>query len=283
MFLKHLAEMNSSHKKSISKNLTVSLVAVIVIISLAFIGLHYYLISEREKQWLTSEADENIEAIVRTLKVPLWNIDRENIHNICTYYFQNELITLVKLVGVSGEIFFEKEKNVGTEAGNRVKRTQDIYHGSELIGNVQIAMSPKRSRNFISQLLIASVIGLLITVLGLIISTGFLLKKFLRKPMELLGSIVECYARGDYRPSLLDIQYVEFEPLISVFVDMGKKIDSQMAELKSAEESLTMHRDQLEKIVAQRTQELEKTNQTLNREIKEREQTEQALRESEEK
>jgi len=52
---------------------------------------------------------------------------------------------------------------------------------------------------------------------------------------------------------------------------------------KRAEEELKKHRDHLEKMVAERTAELTKTNEQLEREIIEREQMENALRESEEK
>lgn len=280
-FFKYLVEMDHPKTYSISKSLTFSLVTVIVIISLAFIALNYYLIAEREKSWLINKADENIDSITRTLKVPLWDIDRENIRVICNYYFQNELITMVKLIGVSDEILFEKEKNIRTDKGYLVKRSRDISYNGELIGNVQIAMTPKRSQEFNRQLLIASVIGLLITVSGLIVCTGFLLKIFLKKPMDYLGRIVDSYSKGDYTPPHQDIQYLEFEPLVSVLFDMGKKIDSQMAELRRAEESLKGHRDQLEKMVVQRTKELETTNTSLKNEIEERVRTEMALRESE--
>jgi two-component system, cell cycle sensor histidine kinase and response regulator CckA len=275
--------MNHRKKHSISRNLTISLVTAIIVISLAFIALSYYLISEREKVTLKNKADENIDTIARTLKAPLWDMDRENISSICSYYYKDELITMVKLIGVSGEILYEKEKKVEVKKSYLVKRSRDIIYNDELIGNIQIGMTPKRSQEFNRQLLIASVLGLFITVSGLLFSTGFLLKIFLKKPMAYLGRIVDSYSKGDYSPPLQDVKYLEFEPLVSVFFDMGEKIESQMAELRRAEEILKEHRDQLEKMVAQRTKELETTNKSLKEEIKERERTEVALKESEER
>jgi len=96
--------MSTIRTQSISKSLTISLVAAIVVISLAFSTLNYYLISEREKAWLRGKADESIRSIARTLEVPLWNIDRRSIHAICTYYSQSEWIEAVKLSDPSGEI-----------------------------------------------------------------------------------------------------------------------------------------------------------------------------------
>ena len=275
--------MGHPKTRSISKNLTVSLVATIVIISMAFIFLSYYLISEREKRWIKNKADENIDTIARTLRVSLWDIDRENIRVICSYYFQNELIIMVRLTDVSGNKLYEKIKNVEMNEEYLVHRSRDIFYNDELIGSVQITMTPKRSQEFNRQLLIASVIGLLITVAGLIVSTGFLLKKFLKQPMDYLSTIVNSYSKGDYHPPLQEMPYSEFKPLVSVFFEMGKKIESQMVELRRAEEFLKSYSDQLEKKVAQRTTELETTNKSLKEEINERKLTEEALREREER
>ncbi len=56
-----------------------------------------------------------------------------------------------------------------------------------------------------------------------------------------------------------------------------------ITERKRAEKELRKHRDQLEEIVATRTHELERSNEVLQTEIAEHKQTEEALKESEEK
>ena len=281
---KDLDQMGSSIKvRSISKSLTISLVMTIAVISLSFIALNHYLLSEREKSWLQNKADENIDTISKTLEVPLWDLDRENIRTICTYYYHYDLITMVRLTGVSGETLYENVKGIKAEEKDLVERSREIFYDGELIGNVQIKMTPKRSQAFNRQFLMASTIGLLISVFGLIVSTGFLLRRYLRRPMSYLSTIVDSYSRGEYHPPLQDTQYSEFEPLVKVFFEMGEKIESQMAELRQAEKALKRHSDELEKMVAQRTQELETTNKSLKKEIGEREHTEEALIEREER
>jgi PAS domain S-box-containing protein len=275
--------MTPPKTRSISKNLTISLVATIVVLSLAFILLNYYLISEREKTWLQNKADENIRTIASTLKVPLWDIDRENIKTICTYYFNNDLIAVVKLTGVSGEVFYEKSKTARMDGEQLVGRSSEIYYDDELIGTIQIKMAPQRSQSFNRQLLIALIIGLLISVLGLVFSTGILVKKFLKKPLNYLGTLADSYSKGDYRPPLQDTRYSEFESLVNVFLDMGEKIESQMAELREAEKTLKGHSDQLEKMVARRTAELEAANKNLKNEIQDHRRTEDALSEREQR
>lgn len=56
-----------------------------------------------------------------------------------------------------------------------------------------------------------------------------------------------------------------------------------LTEQKAAEKELSDHREHLEELVAERTEELKRTNQELRREIAERKQTENALRQSEER
>jgi len=58
---------------------------------------------------------------------------------------------------------------------------------------------------------------------------------------------------------------------------------TDMTEWKRAEEELKRHRDHLEEVVAERTRDIRKTNEELQREITERKLVEEAFRESEEK
>jgi cell division protein FtsI/penicillin-binding protein 2 len=65
--------MDSHRLRSISQNLTISLIIVIVILTIAFLSIYYYQISSREKLRLEQTADEYISSIASTLEVPLLN------------------------------------------------------------------------------------------------------------------------------------------------------------------------------------------------------------------
>jgi cytoskeletal protein RodZ len=174
----------TDHKtRSISKNLTTSLVLVIAIISLVFISIYYFQVSRREEKRLENTAEEYIHSLASTLEVPLWDIDRENIITVCDYYIQNDLAVLIKLTGVSGEVFYlnKLEENIDEEA--LINRSTDIFHKGEQLGTVQVSLSRHRSKEVKKELLKASIAAVLIVVVGLVFFTGFLLKKMLPEPM----------------------------------------------------------------------------------------------------
>jgi len=156
----------------IFKPFAIGLFTTIVVISAVFITLNYYQISKREKILLKNKADEYIDIITSALEVPLWDIDRENIKNICTYYFQNELITMVCLAGVSGENLYEKKKRVETKKRDLINRSRNIYYNNEFIGNIQITVAQQQSDKFSKQLLVSSISALFISIAGLIVATG---------------------------------------------------------------------------------------------------------------
>lgn len=269
--------------RSISKNLTLSLVLVIVLLTMAFISIYYYQVSKREQLRLENTADELIHSIASTLEVPLWDLDRENITTVCDFYMQNNSVLMLKLIGVSGEVMYHSETETTVDENKAISRSRGIFHDQEQIGTVEFRLSPVRSQETRLELLRAAIAAMVIAVVGLVLCTGFLLKKFLKQPLDLLGRIAKSYSSGDYHPRLSMVSYQEFEPLVSVLVDMGGLIESQLQELQKAEESLKKHRDHLEELVVRRTRELETSNKELQAEIQERSRAQERLRANEQR
>jgi PAS domain S-box-containing protein len=265
---------------SISKNLTISLVIVIVLLSTVFIGIYYYQVSKNAARQLEKMADKYIHSIAGTLEIPLWDMDRENINTICNYYIRNDWVVMVKLTGISGEVMFQKSIN---DQETFINRFREIFHDGETIGRVEIALSSFESHKDKLESLKVVIAGLLICVTGLIIFTGFLLKKLIKEPMAVLGGIAESYSKGDYHPKIDFTPYKEFGSFVSVLFEMGETIESQMNELRNAEDSLKKHRDSLEETVAERTMELKISNKKLHNEIQHRKQAQETLRMNEQR
>jgi two-component system, cell cycle sensor histidine kinase and response regulator CckA len=275
-----LLDSTTVHHKthSISKNLTLSLIVVIIFISSAFISIYYFQFSKREKARFEHTADEYINSIASTLEIPLWDMDRENMITVCNFYYQNNAVVALKLVGVSGEVMYDKKNPSTIGEADLIKRSREISHDAERIGKVTLVLSPLKSKETKQELLKAVLAALLISVIGLIFSTGFLLKKYLREPMRFLSTIAQSYSKGDYHPQTYGVSYREFEPLVTVLFDMGKTIESQMDELHGAKSALKNHRDHLEDMVVRRTKELETSNRELHSEIQDRKAAQEELR-----
>lgn len=74
------------------------------------------------------------------------------------------------------------------------------------------------------------------SAVALTLVTNALLRRFLERPLKELGEIVRFYASGQYDVTMPNVAYVEFQALASLLGDMGNKINSQLKELKQAED-----------------------------------------------
>lgn len=226
--------MHGFSKQSISRQLTISLVVSIITLSTAIIVFNYYQATAREKNWIEKKADEYINIIRGTLEIPLWDMDRENMRNICFFYFRNDLITKVRLTGAGDEILFFEQDNDEEYAGS-IGRSREIVHNGESIGRVELALS-SRSFNRINQRhLFLSIVVLVVSVATILAVTGLLLRRFLRRPLDHLSTLAQAYASGVYSSHGPPVSYQEFNPLVSVLTEMGKKIETQMANLRRTE------------------------------------------------
>ncbi len=274
--------MTGYRKRSISKNLTISLVAVMALLSCSFLGLYYVQISGRLDQRFEETANEAVSSMANTLKAPLWRMDWESIDMICSYYSSNEYIVMVKLIDASGNTMIDKHTRAKTTAsGKETVRTRDIHYGKEKIGTILLSFSSFEFTRVKYEMFRAIATAILILIAGMAVLTGFLLRKIIRGPIDGMAAIAQSYSRGDYRPRVEAAVYQEFEPIVSVLVDMGQTIESQMNDLKKAEQSLKGHSDNLEEMVARRTWELEGLNQKLENEIQNRQLTQDLLKTSE--
>ncbi len=80
------------------------------------------------------------------------------------------------------------------------------------------------------------VFTILIILTTLVVVTGFLIRTFLRKPLNSLNEIVSSYASGVYDSPGHGIPYLEFQPIGNVLAQMGDKIIEQFKDIREAEE-----------------------------------------------
>jgi signal transduction histidine kinase/CheY-like chemotaxis protein len=140
--------------------------------------------------------------------------------------------------------------NIGKEHGaSLVGRKAQVLHEGKVVGHVEIALMSEHYKKLNRQLLWTNIITILTTLLALIVTTGLMLRIFLRKPLVYLNRIVNSYASGKYDSSGHHTPFIEFQPFVAVLGEMGNKIKSQMTELGK-------HQEHLEELVQERTAEL---------------------------
>jgi len=177
------------------------------------------------------------------------------------------LISRLKILNSLGETYFEIDKKMGAHL---IPRSREVLHGNKTVGHIDIALTSSYYQEISRQSLLSGIFTIFINLVSLIVTIKFLLKRFLKKPLDYFSEIVINYGTGNYDFQEKYAPVEEFQPFITVLNEMGNKISSQLAELQNA-------RNELEVRVEKRTIELTKSNKELESEILEHKQTQEKL------
>ncbi len=219
--------------RSICRTLTAALIATVVAVSTVTVSLVYLSLSRKAMTELNHKADDLIGSLPGVLEISLWDMDRQNVTRIGLTFAQNELVEHLQIANDLGEVYFNFSR---PNDGPVVRRQSEIFHRGSKVGHVSFALS-ETSVEQADRRLLFSVIGCLtVAILVLGLTTGFLLRLLLNRPIERLGQIVEDYASGRYKGSDRPMPYREFQPFIGVLASMGDRIMVQMEELQHAEQ-----------------------------------------------
>ncbi len=240
--------------RTISRDLVISLVLAVTIVSILTISLNYRVISGKAEQQNKQKAVEYLAYLQDSLELPLWNVDEEGVEKIVNSFIKNELVAKLKIKDSEGNVWFERLKNEPELLENSGKVT---YEG-QVVGHIEIGLTPRIYKENNLHLLISSITTLLFVVAVLIGVTGFLLRVFLIKPLDYLNNRIGRIANGDYEYKTKRYHQREIETIISKFNDMADRVQS-------------------------REKSLSEINIKLKQEIDDRKEAEEALRESEDK
>ena len=241
-----LLNVRNRKSRSITTGLIIGLILTVVLVSTIAISLSYFKASQRAKAQLVDKVEEYKAVLTQGLEIPLWHLDHKAIKSMGMFYAQNELVAELRIIDSRGTVYFDMENESVVPI---VTRASEVWHNGEYIGYIEISLTSAYYQEINQQLLWASIFTIGINLLSLIIMTGFLLRRFLRKPLKDLGEIVNSYASGKYDSSGHRMSFIEFQPFVAVLGEMGDRIKSQMTELRK-------HQEHLEELVEERTKEL---------------------------
>ncbi|MEO6276363.1 response regulator, partial [Roseateles sp.] len=231
---------------SIIKRLVVGLIAAVVLVSVGTFSVIYIGTVTEQEAILTRKADEYRDYLVRALELPLWNSDADMIETIRRTFLQNDLVVEFVIKESAGSVASPVEKKHDSDV---IRRTGKIYHEGEFLAEIEIALTrqyEKEARR--NQLAIFATILLVISI-SLVVLMYYFLRIFLKKPLDVLESMVRPYAAGAYDAPMPELPYFEFQAFGKTLARMGETIRIQMEELRK-------HRDHLEEQVKKRTSEL---------------------------
>jgi len=185
-----------SPPRSISKDLTLGLILIVLIVSSIALLTAYYVSQKKATTELQAKADEYVAFIKDTLVPPLWDYDFETINAVCRTYLQNDLITGIQVSDRRGRLNISMVKE---NAPASFMRTVELTRLDIPIGRVAISMTHGYQSRFNRQLFGTFTFTILINLATLAVLTGLMLRMSLKRPLDRLNKVVDSYAAGEYR------------------------------------------------------------------------------------
>jgi signal transduction histidine kinase/DNA-binding NarL/FixJ family response regulator len=237
---------NGKKPRSISRRFALALTSAVLLVSAVTIAVLYLNAVREQESELTGKAGEYSQYLAGALEVPLWMYDDNTISAICKTFSQNELVVSLEIRDPAGTVVHTIKKN---NESDTLASTSKVYHQGELLGEIKLTVTRRFAAEAGRKLLAPFATITLIVAIVLVILSNLLVRLFLGKPIEALERIAKPYAGGIYDTPVQELPWLEFQTFGTTLALMGETIKTQMAELRT-------HRDHLEEMVRQRTQEL---------------------------
>ena len=220
-------------KRTITRDLVVSIIAVVVLISAVVAMLNYRIMSEKARVELETTADEYLAYLVSSLELPIWAIDNAAVLSIAESYGKNEQVANLKVtVSFNNATIFDLTKG---EKSGLVVRTGNIRHAGQIIGQVTLGLTSKFYRRTIQQLLVTSVMTTVLISISLTGLTLLFSRMFLKRPFDNLIQGIEQISRGNYDYSFSQVRHGEIQTVIFKFMSMADRIRLREKSLQESE------------------------------------------------
>jgi len=217
---------------------------------------------------LSSQLDRriaNLLAVAQTgLSTAVWQLDHASARDILDAILVDPAVILAR-VTAGQEIVAERMRPADDKAPPRtLTRTAIITRHGETIGAFTLVVSSAPLRreilvNAASTLALGLVLIVLITQ-----ATRHFARKRLLIPLQQLEKSAEAIAEGNLDTPVEMAPACELRNLSRAFDDMREAMRHLITDLQVANTRLTDHRAHLESMVAERTEELERNNASLN-------------------
>ena len=219
-------------RRSISKEVTLGLIVIVAAVSSIALVIAYGQDARRTERQLEAKANEYTAFLKNILVLPLWNYDFETIEAVGQTYLQNDFVAGIHIFDGKGETRFSRTMIDEPASVNRT--AQLTYHGIP-VGRVDIALTATPLTQLRRQFFWSFGLTVAINLLSLILLTGLLMRRSLKKPLSQLNEIVTSYSAGNSKLLKQDMPYVELRSFVETLRRMGRQIDDQLTVIQQAE------------------------------------------------
>jgi len=242
--------------RTISRDLTISLVLAVLVPSALLYGLTYWFVSRTSRLELEEKAEEYVSYLVDSLALPVWSMDEEGVRRIADSFMRGDLVSLMRIRDTTNQQVLFEARETGLEA--LVLKERPIIFNQRVIGSVSVGLSARPYENRLNALLWSNLRNTLLIVIVLTIITSLFVRRYLRHPLDLLIRGIEKLSQGDYSYTFPGFKQREIQTIVTKFREMADQVRT-------------------------RQKSLEQANRQLESEIGERREAEMALRQSEER
>lgn len=219
--------------RSIARDLTISLMMILILVEGFMLGYIYFRESRNKLREIENIAVDYTEQLSEVMAVPLWDYDDQQIAIIGEGFAHTDLVVKIRIKNKNGDTLFKTEKRGA--AGNRIRHSACVVYQKQIIGSVEVSLSLRAYlkdlvifRNTIIYILIGSLVVIFIT-------TGLLLRIFMRKPLDMLRKGIDRVGQGDFSYGFDEIRHAELAGIARRFNSMALEIQSREKALQQSE------------------------------------------------
>jgi PAS domain S-box-containing protein len=212
-------------KRSLSFELAVGLILIIVIVESAILGYIYSRQSRLLLRELNNRADDHAANISEVLAIPIWDFDDEQIEKIGSGYVSKEIIEGVRIHDQKGQVLFKSKSNSDPEG--QIERAVDITYKGQIIGTARLLFSMGSYQMELLWLRNAILYALSASLVVILVATGFLMRIFMRKPLKILQTGINRVEKGEFEYGFEEIHHDELSGIAQQFSSMAREIHSR--------------------------------------------------------
>lgn len=215
---------------SLIRRLLIGVLVIVVLASAITASVSYYMISSSGEAQLGARADEYLANLTRSLEIPLWGLDEDQIQAIGRIYMDSDLIDAVTVSVPHGEEPIYTATKSG--AGNTLQRSGDVVYAGQAIGRVALTLTTapydEQLNGMLTNILTTALLAsLLIALLG-----GGFLRFLLDRPLAVLNSGINEIAAGHYDAQFGALREEELAGIAESFKGMARQVQERELELR---------------------------------------------------
>ncbi len=221
----------SGYRRSISHDLTGSLVVCILVIATAMGGYIYW--QQTEDMWQIAEekGEATITSVTKILAVPIWDLDYDNARLISSVYTQDEMVQGIRIYGFQNEVVFAHEKTTGGQAD--FSKVRSILFKGKTIGRAEIDFTLARDKKHLKKQMVLSSMMIATAIAVIVAVTGLLLRIFLNKPLHVLQQGIARVSKGDFSYDFGEVHHAELLEIAKRFQRMCSEVEAREKKLQT--------------------------------------------------